>query len=733
MTLERSVRISVLTQVGAGLAALSLALGSTIWVAVGLGGFVVQVAVSVVRPPWRPPGAVTSAMAIAIASSMLAEVVATGALLEPGAHFLILFQLLALSLEPSQRSYGLLCILSLTAMMLAGMLSVDLSFGLCFLLYLPAGVVSLMLLNLRGELERNGLLDLSQPVQVTRRPLVRGASAALAALVLTIVVFLYFPRFGLQLFQIEPAQRGTALIGFGDRVHLGDLEAILDNPEVVMSARLFRGDQPTEGKDLALRWRGTALDTYENGTWYTQRYIRELSDHSLRFPGFRSFTSQFPGEDVVQQIALEPGTTRVLFYLPRLMELRSGTPNLEWVFWHQPSRTVSAGSGQGMSLRYIARSRVPAWSAAELNRPGRPGGRIPPELPRCLQVPEPLLPRLRELAERIVAGIPREAPYDRAKAVERYLRDRFEYSTHSGPSPAGADPVEEFLFRRRSGHCEHFAAAMALLLRSVGIPARVVTGFSGGEWNEYGSFYVVRQRHAHAWVEAYMPGVRDWETFNPTPLAEAPPPPATGWFAALDRRLAHLRLGWNTYVVNYSTEDQREMVNALSNLLARLSVVVPFWGRGRLSLAIGRVSGFELVVLLLAVALVLGIAAFVGWRVIRRLRGWLGQGRAAARPRVGFYRKLEAILRRHGFRRDPGVTPLEFVRGVIASAGERYAPAATVAEAFCRVRYGARHLSPPERAAVARALAALERARRQIRISHQPSKSRRDGRTWPAA
>ena len=131
----------------------------------------------------------------------------------------------------------------------------------------------------------------------------------------------------------------------------------------------------------------------------------------------------------------------------------------------------------------------------------------------------------------------------------------------------------------------------------------------------------------------------------------------------------------------------------------------------------------------LAVALVLGIAAFVGWRVIRRLRGWLGQGRAAARPRVGFYRKLEAILRRHGFRRDPGVTPLEFVRSVIASAGERYAPAATVAEAFCRVRYGARHLSPPERAAVARALAALERARRQIRISHQPSKSRRDGRT----
>ena len=101
--------------------------------------------------------------------------------------------------------------------------------------------------------------------------------------------------------------------------------------------------------------------------------------------------------------------------------------------------------------------------------------------------------------------------------VEEYLRTSFGYTLEQKAS--GDDPLSDFLFNVREGHCEYFATAMAVMLRTKGIATRVVNGFQEGEFNATANMYVVRQRHAHSWVEVYFPGENAWITFDPTPSA----------------------------------------------------------------------------------------------------------------------------------------------------------------------------------------------------------------------
>jgi len=720
MTLERAVRLSLLTLAGAGSLALALAVASPLWLLLDVVAFGACVVVGALRPAWHLRQGLASIAVLALVQAFLAEVVATGTFLVPAAHFLLLTQIVLLTQERKTRTYGLVCVMGLVHMVLAGVLSVDLGFGLCFLVFLPAGVATMLLLNLRGELERNrgvGPAPASPP-RVRGRLLGAMGVVTMAELGLTVAVFLYFPRFGLQLFQLRPVQRGPTLIGFSDSVHLGDLSALLENAQPVMSVRLFQEGNPIEGATMPLRWRGIAHDTYENATWSTRGYISgEARYEPLGTErGFRPFLrGDCPGAEVVQEITLEPVNTRVLFYLSHLIGLRTATPNLDAVFWHTPSRTATSSRRSSVSLRYLATSRIPSWGAAQLRQRSRPGDRELLSLARFLQVPPTITPRVRALAEEIVAGIPEDAFYDRARAVEAYLKGHYEYSLHSGATESGVDPVEDFLFRQQLGHCEHFASAMAIFLRSLGIPSRVAAGFHGGEWNEYGQFYIVRQRNAHAWVEAYIPSVHEWEAFDPTPLAAAAPAPDQGWMAGLDRRLAHLRLVWNAYVVNFSTQEQQDIANAVNRWFARLSSVIPSWGGRWFAIEGGSgavIGGWVATVVVLLLA---GMGALWAFRRLRMgncgLRIAIRNPRSEIRNATAFYRRMEAILRRRGFVRGLAATPLEFARGVVEQGGRGYAPALVIAGAFCRVRYGSHRLSQSEQSEVIRALTELEEGR----------------------
>jgi hypothetical protein len=169
--------------------------------------------------------------------------------------------------------------------------------------------------------------------------------------------------------------------------------------------------------------------------------------------------------------------------------------------------------------------------------------------------------------------------FGKASELERYLKTNYTYSLSSRKPPAGMSPVDDFLFKSKRGYCEHYASAMVLMLRTIGIPARIVTGFYGGEFNEYGGYIIVRQSNAHSWVEAAIDG--RWRLFDPTP-------PIVGKGAsAIGRFLDMMRMKWNRYVVLFSSSDQKEIIRTLSTPFRLPSLPgVRFQGMGGLLYAV---------------------------------------------------------------------------------------------------------------------------------------------------
>ena len=143
------------------------------------------------------------------------------------------------------------------------------------------------------------------------------------------------------------------------------------------------------------------------------------------------------------------------------------------------------------------------------------------------------------------------------------------------PSREPADPLADFLFTRRRGYCEYFASSMAVMLRSIGIPARLATGFQSGIYNTLTGFWVVRASDAHAWVEAWMPG-RGWTTFDPTPAD--PNAHTFGLMSKLDLYLDAAGAFWQEWVVGYDPHRQGTLAGRLA-IRRRLSRLPLVWHR----------------------------------------------------------------------------------------------------------------------------------------------------------
>jgi transglutaminase-like putative cysteine protease len=191
-----------------------------------------------------------------------------------------------------------------------------------------------------------------------------------------------------------------------------------------------------------------------------------------------------------------------------------------------------------------------------------------------LQLPTPLDPRIKTLAEEITSRV--STPYEKASAIEEHLRDRYGYTLQL-PSITPADPISDFLFVRKKGHCEFFASAMAIMLRSIGIPARIVNGFSGGEFNDLTSQYVVRASDAHSWVEAYMPG-EGWMEFDPTPAGT--PEAQTRW-SRLMLYLDAMSSFWREWVINYDLGHQFRLSQDASRGSRQLAARAQSWGKAQ--------------------------------------------------------------------------------------------------------------------------------------------------------
>jgi hypothetical protein len=296
--------------------------------------------------------------------------------------------------------------------------------------------------------------------------------------------------------------------------------------------------------------------------------------------------------------------------------------------------------------------------------------------------------------------------YDKARAIESYLRDNYGYTLDL--TAGGSDPLSDFLFRVRAGHCEYFSTAMAVMLRTQGVAARVVNGFLPGEYNEASGAYTVRQSDAHSWVEVYFPQTNSWVTFDPTPTAGRTTRLRTGLAAQLSKYTEALDLMWFQYVVGYDKQEQHSLATSLrkelgdfrrstSNTLDRARVALPTIFRPVLFSIVG------LSVLLIFVLLARRVRQ-LGWR--RGLKVW----RAGAEPggsRVEFYERLAVLLEKQGIKREPYQTPLEFAS--LIGMNE----ASAITNAYNRVRYGEEQLSASERKRIEELLSELASKRKE--------------------
>jgi hypothetical protein len=294
-------------------------------------------------------------------------------------------------------------------------------------------------------------------------------------------------------------------------------------------------------------------------------------------------------------------------------------------------------------------------------------------------------------------------PYEKVQAIERHLQQNYQYSLDVGTSPQ-TNPVEEFLFIRKTGYCEHYATAMVLMLRSIGIPARLVTGFLPGEWNDFGNYYSVRQQDAHAWVEVFFPR-SGWLTFDPTPSVAAVPPQFL-LVAKMGRLVDSLQLKWDRYVVQYSFRDQMEVVQGLREQSDKartqagewLAPLLRWMGNLRTMFRdLIRVYGTMVLVGVGLCATALALIAMFGLR--RRLGGTRQKGdcrNAGQIAAVQVYSRMLRFLESRGIPKTPGATPLEFARIISREWHEAARFVGPLTDLYCRVRFGMAPLSPED-------------------------------------
>jgi transglutaminase-like putative cysteine protease len=482
----------------------------------------------------------------------------------------------------------------------------------------------------------------------------RLASILLAqAAPLMLVLFLFFPRIEGPVWGL-PEDAWTGMTGLSDNMSPGTISQLVQSEAPAFRARFTRRTPRPEQR----YWRGPVLWRTDGRTW-SSGDLDLLSRSTEHAP---------PGNAVAFEysITLEPHNK--LWLLALDLPVQVSVPAI-----HTPDFQALAYRPVRKRLYYTATSYTQV-DTGPLDSSLRTA---------ALQLPERISARVRNLARSWREHSTSDAELVR-QALAYFNEQAFVYTLE--PPPLGADPVDEFLFATQRGFCEHYAAAFVVLMRSAGIPARVVTGYQGGEYNPLGDYWLVRQSDAHAWAEVWLPD-GGWQRVDPT-AAVAPERiehsldtagAAAGAAASfrmpdndlLGRNLRKLRYlldamnnQWHEWVLSYGPQRQLEF-------LASLGIDRASWKHMALAL------------LLLTGTLLLGISL---WMLLQKP--------AAQDPVERAWLQFCKRLARHGLARQPGEGPRDFARRVAAARP----PLATRINAISRLYIALRYGKPANRA-----------------------------------
>lgn len=469
----------------------------------------------------------------------------------------------------------------------------------------------------------------------------------LLAIPVMLILFVLFPRIPGPLWGL-PKDAFQGRTGLSDQMAPGTISELSRSDAVAFRVR-FEGAVPPPSQRY---WRGPVLWYFDGRRWTRP----EETPVNTPVP----FTPQ--GAAVDYAVVLEPSNKNWLFALDlpaRLPPRAIMTPSFQ-LLRDQPVNEV---------YRYEMRS-YPAYRTGELTAMERARG---------LQLPARGNMRARALAADWRQRDPR--PEALVNAALTLFREQPFYYTLTPPL-LGTETVDDFLFRTRQGFCEHYANAFVFLMRAAGVPARVVTGYQGGEMNTLGGYLIVRQSDAHAWAEVWLAG-RGWVRVDPTG-AVAPNRVREGLYAALPdpealpflvrrggdsewlRQLVLswdiLNNAWNEWVLAYGPDRQREFLSGLG---------------------FGPVDWGEMTVAMIVILSGLGLAYF----------GWRWRSRQIRDPVARAWQRFCVRLARRGLARGPAEGPLAFAERVATSRPELATPAWEIARLYAALRYGP--VAPP--------------------------------------
>ncbi len=454
--------------------------------------------------------------------------------------------------------------------------------------------------------------------------------------------------------------------GFSDHVRLGQIGQIQQSDAVVMHIQI---DGDTIGR-YSLRWRGVALSNFDGTTWSTppdQFVLQRQPDRSYRVPqinaALRSYvTLNQTREHIIHyRVVMEPIGTNVFFLAPWA---RSVSGDYRMLAADSSGAVYNFDTQRGIT-RYEAESDIATPTPVELRTAS---GNYPVRIQAAyLRLPK-LDPRVPRLAAQITSSAGTD--FDKAATLENYLRTHFGYTLQL-PRTQVKDPIANFLFERKQGHCEYFASAMAVMLRTLGIPSRVVNGFRSDEFNDLSGNYVVRAKDAHAWVEAYFPDY-GWQTFDPTPAGNSGSPQGWGRLALYLDAMASF---WRDWVVSYDSSHQYALGQSAVGHSRAIWEGARNWARihyesilqwARRSQARVEHSPARWAIFGAATFLALVLLGNLG-RIARVLHEkWLQAHpeRSPEQAAAMWYRRMARALARHGVEKPAAQTPQEFVKKI---------------------------------------------------------------------
>lgn len=566
------------------------------------------------------------------------------------------------------RDYAYLTMLAFLEVLSAAILTVDSVFLGALGIFLLIGVVTFMALEMRRSSLRGGPVQrIATPTSLRQGKRLRIFSYAIStmgiALVASIVlasvgIFFVMPRMSSGGYLSKLAQQNDLVSGFSDSVSLGEIGRIQQSSQIVAHVRIGNGQ-----KGAGVLLRGNTLSEFDGRNWLNPPHQTKTlpsigGSFDLRTnPSMRLAVSRRP-QYINYRVILEPIGTNVIFTIPSPIVVLGPFHELA----EDHAQVVLNTDRDHPTTMYAGTSDLSQPTLQEFDASAGP---YPDEVRnRYLQLPDDVDARVPQLAQEITAHA--RTPIEKAAAIQAYL-SKFQYTLQL-PSQRQQDPLANFLFVRKAGHCEYFASAMAVLLREVGIPTRVVTGFRGGEWNDLTGNFIIRAKDAHSWVEVYFSGV-GWYGFDPTP--QGGPQVVTTW-TRLQLYLDAAQEFWREWIVNYDFAHQQHLTNAAVNKGISLFERTKRWVRRTYATLIRRARAtHELLVnsprayVTSVVFLISGIILLCNVpRVARAIRmqhiarnpGKEPQGAASI-----WYRKMTNALARRGHRKLPNQTPEEFV------------------------------------------------------------------------